>query len=164
MRGGGNILAVETAAQSSGSPDVVATTGVCRVHPGAINSIPDRVILEIDVRDIHIEPRDRVVHAIRRAVDEIAGRRQVESLVEWTAPDPPANKAWRASANRQEKQSRAYPPRDPQKQSRRNRFPRSTTGRVLRPPTSFRRRILGSRPISYDPLQRLCRLNPAQSK
>ena len=32
----------------------VATTGVCRVHPGAINSIPDRVTLEIDVRDIDL--------------------------------------------------------------------------------------------------------------
>ena len=42
---------------SSGSPDTVATTGVCRVHPGAINSIPDRVTLEIDVRDIDLEPR-----------------------------------------------------------------------------------------------------------
>ena len=48
------VLAVEAAAPSSGSPDTVATTGVCRVHPGAINSIPDRVTLEIDVRDIDL--------------------------------------------------------------------------------------------------------------
>jgi len=87
------VLAVETAALSSGSPDAVATTGVCRVHPDAINSIPDRVILEIDVRDIDIHPRDRVVDAIRRAIDEIAGRRQVESLVECVSADPPARMA-----------------------------------------------------------------------
>ena len=55
------VLAVEAAARSSGSPDTVATTGVCRVHPGAINSIPDRVILEIDVRDIDLARRDSVL-------------------------------------------------------------------------------------------------------
>ena len=48
-----------SSASSSGSPDTVATTGVCRVHPGAINSIPDRVTLEIDVRDIDLGRRDR---------------------------------------------------------------------------------------------------------
>ena len=46
------VLAVEAAAKATGSPDTVATTGVCRVHPGAINSIPSRVDLEIDVRDV----------------------------------------------------------------------------------------------------------------
>jgi N-carbamoyl-L-amino-acid hydrolase len=84
------VLAVETAAHSSGSPDTVGTTGVCWVHPGAINSIPDRVTLEIDVRDIDIVPRDRVVDAIRAAVDEIAGRRHVGLLLEMISADPPA--------------------------------------------------------------------------
>src|SRR2546427_337250 len=46
------VLAVEAAARATGSADTVATTGVCRVHPGAINSIPSAVTLEIDVRDI----------------------------------------------------------------------------------------------------------------
>ena len=50
----------------SGSPDTVATTGVCRVHPGAINSIPDRVTLEIDVRDIDLARRDEVLGADSR--------------------------------------------------------------------------------------------------
>src|SRR5207245_3860846 len=34
------VLAVESAAKATGRPDTVATTGVCRVHPGAVNSIP----------------------------------------------------------------------------------------------------------------------------
>jgi N-carbamoyl-L-amino-acid hydrolase len=84
------VLAVETAAASSGSEDTVATTGVCRVHPGAINSIPDRVALEIDIRDIDLETRDRVAGTIRRACDEIAGRRQVRAQAEWLSSDPPA--------------------------------------------------------------------------
>jgi N-carbamoyl-L-amino-acid hydrolase len=84
------VLAVEDSALSLGSPDTVATTGICRVHPGAINSIPDRVTLEIDVRDIDLEPRDRVIAAIGRAAGEIAGRRGVTAIVECLSADPPA--------------------------------------------------------------------------
>jgi N-carbamoyl-L-amino-acid hydrolase len=84
------VLAVESSAISTGSPDTVATTGVCRVHPGAINSIPDRVTLEIDVRDIDQGPRDQAIAAIRRAVGEIAARRGVTATVECLSADPPA--------------------------------------------------------------------------
>ncbi len=84
------VLEVERAARQAGSPDSVATTGVCRVHPGAVNSIPERVTLEIDVRDIDLEPRDRVIAAIGRAVGEIAARRGVAAIVECLNSDPPA--------------------------------------------------------------------------
>src|SRR5207248_1171802 len=69
------VLAVEASGTGTGSPDTVATTGVCRVHPGAINSVPSKVNLEIDVRDVRLEPRDRAVAAIRAAVDDVARRR-----------------------------------------------------------------------------------------
>jgi ureidoglycolate amidohydrolase len=84
------VLDVERAARSHGSPDTVATTGVCRVHPGAINSIPERVVLEIDIRDIDLEPRDLVIGVIGRAVGEIAARRGVAAIVECLNSDPPA--------------------------------------------------------------------------
>lgn len=84
------ILEVEAAARSSGSPDTVATTGVCRVQPGAINSIPSRVTLEIDVRDIDLDSRDRVMAQIRRAVAQVAGRRAVQARLELLNADPPA--------------------------------------------------------------------------
>ncbi len=84
------VLAVERTAHSAGSPDTVATTGVCRVHPGASNSIPDRVTLEIDIRDIDLEPRDRVIASIGRAIAEIAARRGVAAIVECLNSDPPA--------------------------------------------------------------------------
>jgi ureidoglycolate amidohydrolase len=84
------VIAVESSAIATGSPDTVATTGICRVHPGAINSIPDRVILEIDVRDIDLEPRDRAIAAIERAVGEIAARRGMAATVECLSADPPA--------------------------------------------------------------------------
>jgi ureidoglycolate amidohydrolase len=84
------VLAVEEIANASGSPDTVATTGVCRVHPGAINSIPSRVTLEIDVRDIDLALRDRSVEQIRQAVTQIAQRRGLHAAIEILNADPPA--------------------------------------------------------------------------
>jgi ureidoglycolate amidohydrolase len=89
------VLAVEAAAKATGSPDTVATTGVCRVHPGAINSVPSRVNLEIDVRDIQLEPRDHAVRGIREAVEEVSRRRGVTATVELLNADPPATMAAR---------------------------------------------------------------------
>jgi N-carbamoyl-L-amino-acid hydrolase len=84
------VLAVESAAKATGSPDTVATTGVCRVHPGAINSVPSRVHLEIDIRDIRLEPRDQVVAAVRKAVDDVSRLRGVKVAIELLNADPPA--------------------------------------------------------------------------
>src|SRR3954469_21913708 len=53
-------LAVENAALSTGSPDTVATTGVFRIEPGAVNSIPCRAHLEIDLRDTQVATRNVV--------------------------------------------------------------------------------------------------------
>ena len=89
MRAAETVLAVESAAIDRAAPDTVATTGVCRVHPGAINSIPDRVTLEIDIRDIDLATRDRVVGAIRQAFDAIGGRRAAVTVVESLNADPP---------------------------------------------------------------------------
>jgi N-carbamoyl-L-amino-acid hydrolase len=84
------MLAVEAAARESGTPDTVATTGVCRVHPGAINSIPSRVILEIEVRDIDLVSRDRTVSQIYQAIDQVAQQRGLRTQVEILNADPPA--------------------------------------------------------------------------
>jgi ureidoglycolate amidohydrolase len=87
------ILAVERAALSTGSADTVATTGTCRVHPGAINSIPSQVGIEIDIRDIALEPRDQVVRAVEQAAERIAGQRKVSFRVQKLNADPPASMA-----------------------------------------------------------------------
>lgn len=83
-------LAVEAAAKSTGAIDTVATTGVCDVFPGAINSIPVRVRLEIDVRDIDAARRDSVLEKIRAACGEAAARRNVTVNFEMINADPPA--------------------------------------------------------------------------
>ena len=73
-------LAVEEAALGSGSPDTVATTGVFRIEPGAVNSVPCRAWLEIDLRDTQLSTRDAALQRIEAAVPDICNRRGVEFL------------------------------------------------------------------------------------
>ena len=51
-----------------------------------------------DVRDVSLPPRDRMVAAIRAAVDEVAKRRGVTAKVEVLNADPPAAMAPRVVA------------------------------------------------------------------
>ncbi len=83
-------LAIESAAKSSGSVDTVATTGVCDVFPGAVNSIASRVRLEVDVRDIDLARRDVVLRKITEATEAIAARREVTARTEMINADAPA--------------------------------------------------------------------------
>jgi N-carbamoyl-L-amino-acid hydrolase len=84
------VLAVESAAIDRKSDDAVATTGVLDVHPRAINSIPSRVEMLIDIRDTELASRDAAVDHVRDRVDEIAARRGVRVDVDLLNADPPA--------------------------------------------------------------------------
>ncbi len=83
-------LAVEVAARSTGAADTVGTTGVCEVFPGAVNSIPSKVRLEIDVRDIDEGRRDGVLRKIKTTCEEVAMRRRLGVRIEPLNVDPPA--------------------------------------------------------------------------
>ncbi len=83
------VLAVERSALAMGTIDTVATVGTCGVYPGAVNSVPSRVQLDLDLRDTDPERRDRVMDAIRVSIREIEHRRGVtitESLVNADVP------------------------------------------------------------------------------
>ena len=83
------ILAIETVAKTSGAIDTVATVGICEVFPGAVNSIPSRVHLSVDIRDTSLERRDAVLRSIQAARQAIAAKRQVaieETLLNADAP------------------------------------------------------------------------------
>jgi N-carbamoyl-L-amino-acid hydrolase len=84
------ILALEAAAKSTGVIDTVGTVGVCEVFPGAVNSIPSRVRLETDVRDIDGARRDSVLDTLRRACSDVAASRGVTITTELVNADPPA--------------------------------------------------------------------------
>ena len=83
-------LAVERAALATGSRDTVGTTGVCRVFPGAVNSVPSEVQMEIDIRDIDPERRDAVLRQVEAASIEICSRRRIGRMWEVVNADPPA--------------------------------------------------------------------------
>ena len=83
-------LAVERIAKSTGSHDSVGTVGVCHVFPGAVNSIPSRVLLEIDMRDTGLERRDASLAALSTACSEIAAARRVTIRSEVINADAPA--------------------------------------------------------------------------
>jgi ureidoglycolate amidohydrolase len=84
------VLAVESAALSTGVMDTVATTGVCDVFPGAVNSVPSRVRLEIDVRDVEQARRNVVLGLIQGAVERIQDKRGVSIRTELLNADAPA--------------------------------------------------------------------------
>jgi N-carbamoyl-L-amino-acid hydrolase len=84
------ILALEAAAKGTGVIDTVGTVGVCEVFPGAVNSIPSRVRLETDVRDIDGARRDSVLDTLRRACSDVAACRGVTITTELVNADPPA--------------------------------------------------------------------------
>jgi N-carbamoyl-L-amino-acid hydrolase len=85
------ILAVESAARVSGSVDTVATVGICEVFPGAVNSIPSRVRLSVDVRDTDLQRRDSVVRTIETTCHAISAQRQVSIQSELLNADAPAD-------------------------------------------------------------------------
>jgi ureidoglycolate amidohydrolase len=83
-------LLVDQTARTKGGPDTVATTGILDVHPRAVNSIPSRTYLEIDVRDIDGQRRDAVLQFIRDTAPQIGDRRRTKTTVELINADPPA--------------------------------------------------------------------------
>jgi N-carbamoyl-L-amino-acid hydrolase len=83
------ILSIEKHALATRVIDTVATVGTCDVYPGAVNSVPSRVTLQLDIRDTDPTRRESVMQAVRADVESIAARRRVriaESLVNADQP------------------------------------------------------------------------------
>jgi N-carbamoyl-L-amino-acid hydrolase len=91
------ILATEKAARATGAIDTVATVGICEVFPGAVNSIPSRVLLSLDVRDTNLSRRNEVLHAIEQATRSVAEKRNVAIESQQINADAPADCAPRVS-------------------------------------------------------------------
>jgi ureidoglycolate amidohydrolase len=85
------ILAIENAARISGAVDTVATVGICEVFPGAVNSIPSRVRLSVDVRDTDLQRRDNVMRTIENTCHSISAKRKVSISSELLNADAPAD-------------------------------------------------------------------------
>jgi ureidoglycolate amidohydrolase len=85
------VLLIENMARATGAIDTVATVGICEVFPGAINSIPSRVRLSVDIRDTNLKRRDGVMQKLESAGQTIAAKRQVSIGTELLNADAPAD-------------------------------------------------------------------------
>lgn len=84
------VLSIENHAKATNAIDTVATVGTCDVYPGAVNSVPSRVTLQVDIRDIDPKRREAVMAAVRRDIEELARRRQVKVIETLVNADEPA--------------------------------------------------------------------------
>ena len=88
------ILSVErhtlAAHADSAGVDSVATVGTVAVHPGAVNSVPSRVTLALDIRDTDVARRERTMTALRADIREIQSRRNITISEERINADIPA--------------------------------------------------------------------------
>jgi N-carbamoyl-L-amino-acid hydrolase len=84
------ILSIERHALATGAIDTVATVGTCDVHPGAVNSVPSRVVLQLDIRDTDPDRRERVMQAVRKDCEDLQVRRGVKVIEEFVNADAPA--------------------------------------------------------------------------
>ncbi|HXB61548.1 MAG TPA: M20 family metallo-hydrolase [Acidobacteriaceae bacterium] len=84
------ILSLEKNVLATGSINTVGTIGLCRVHPGAVNSVPSRVLLEADVRDTDPARREGVMQRVRAEIEAIAARRGVKITETKVNADDPA--------------------------------------------------------------------------
>ncbi|MDB5228242.1 MAG: amidase, hydantoinase/carbamoylase family [Bacteroidota bacterium] len=81
---------VERIALESKSEDTVATTGIFDILPRAVNSIPKEAYLEIDLRDTNIETRNKALDDLKKEVEAICKRRNIQYILEMVNCDPPA--------------------------------------------------------------------------
>jgi N-carbamoyl-L-amino-acid hydrolase len=84
------ILTIEEAALASGSSDTVATVGICEVFPGAVNSIPSRVRLSLDLRDTNLPRRETAFQAIHNKSQQVCEKRSVSVYFQIVNADAPA--------------------------------------------------------------------------
>ena len=88
------ILAIEQftleANARSGGVDSVATVGMVAVHPGAVNSVPSRVQITLDIRDTDVARRDHTMAQLHARIQEIETKRRLKITEETTNADLPA--------------------------------------------------------------------------
>ncbi len=78
-------------AEEQSGVDTVATVGMVSVHPGAVNSVPSRVQITLDIRDTDVSRRNSVMDALHADIREIQQRRGVRVTEELINADQPAH-------------------------------------------------------------------------
>ena len=83
-------LELERLALASRSATTVGTVGVMRISPSAVNVIPGRVQLDVDVRDSDLAAREWVIETFTAKLRELAQRRSLTLSIENLTRDEPA--------------------------------------------------------------------------
>jgi N-carbamoyl-L-amino-acid hydrolase len=73
--------------------DTVATVGTVAVHPGAVNSVPSRVTLMLDIRDTDVERRNGIMFRLRHDIAALETARGVKVTEETINSDQPSHSA-----------------------------------------------------------------------
>lgn len=82
-------LAVERAAKKEIDYDTVATVGVVEVLPGAMNVVPGKANLKIDIRSTDVNSRQRVLETIKTEISLVSELRKVNVVIEWSTEEQP---------------------------------------------------------------------------
>ena len=83
------VLAVQDEAAKRAERRIVGTVGVIKVHPGAMNVVPGRVEMWVDIRGIDAKDVAATAGAIREAAARIADREGTRIQMETLSTDPP---------------------------------------------------------------------------
>lgn len=83
------ILAVERIASQIPGGTAVGTVGYAYTSPGAMNVIPGRVELGIDIRDVNMEGKNTAVKSIIETIEKIAAERGLNISYEKLCDDEP---------------------------------------------------------------------------
>ncbi|SEF98760.1 N-carbamoyl-L-amino-acid hydrolase [Bryocella elongata] len=86
-------LAANAAARAAGHSgvDSVATVGKLEIHPGNVNAVPSRVLVNLDIRDTDVNRRNGTMDAVRADIRELEQRRGVKVTEEFVNADAPAH-------------------------------------------------------------------------
>ncbi|SEA71363.1 N-carbamoyl-L-amino-acid hydrolase [Desulfuromusa kysingii] len=83
------ILGVERIASKEAGEKTVGTIGYLYVTPGAMNVVPGKVELGIDIRDVNMGDKDKAVKAVIELMDAIAERRGLKISYQQLCNDEP---------------------------------------------------------------------------
>lgn len=83
------ILGVERIADKEAGEKTVGTVGYLYVTPGAMNVVPGKVELGIDIRDVSMADKDQAVKAVIALMNEIAERRGLKISYQQLCNDEP---------------------------------------------------------------------------
>lgn len=95
------VLTVESNAREIAGTDsesAVATVGSLTVEPGAVNVIPGRAELTVDIRDVDAASVERLVEAVEGTLETLRRQRGVETMFERSYDIPPRPMADRVTS------------------------------------------------------------------